>query len=49
MPENLAYDPAVADLKAVIRELQPAFVEAHRAAEAARAATECVVQGLPRG
>jgi hypothetical protein len=42
MPEDMAYDPAVADLKAAIRELQPAFVDAHKAAEASRAATQCV-------
>lgn len=40
MPEELAYDSAVADLKASIRELQPAFVEAHKAVEAARGAAE---------
>jgi hypothetical protein len=40
LPEDLAYDPAAADLKAAIRALHPAFVEAHRAAEAARADAE---------
>lgn len=42
MPEDLSYDPGVADLKAAIKSLQPEFVEAHKAAEAARAAAEWV-------
>ena len=40
MPDDLAYDPGVADLKATIKALQPGFVEAHKAAEAARSTAE---------
>jgi hypothetical protein len=36
MPEELSFDPLVADLKSSIRDVQAEFVGAHKAAEAAR-------------
>lgn len=40
MPEELAYDATIAELRAAVKDVQPAFIEAHKAADAARRAAE---------